>query len=282
MSPSRTNTSRMALTIASDSIVAVTQSGEKAMRFVVPLADVAERDAITQEVQRALARIPVQGLLDITVTSHWLHYAVVTLPHGLRDVDEANTFAGQSIAGLVGLDLDKWEINICDPKPGESRLACAAPRGLLDGVRMSAAQAGCPILSLVPAIVPAFNKVAGDLPPDFSGALLFVEPGIVNFFSVVAGAWRRHRAFRLPSQKISVPQFITEHAAFLRPIIEPGQQIVVIEAGDSAEGSAPLDVGHPAEDRPLIVAFSPRDDVQSANPCHATAAPLLTTRSLAC
>jgi hypothetical protein len=86
-----------------------------------------------------------------------------------------------------GSNLD-WTLSLSDEAPPRSRLACAMPLGLLEGLRSGLAQDRVKLLSVRPHLVSAINSMTSLLPRN--GWIMSHEPGRLTIAGWDEGGWK--------------------------------------------------------------------------------------------
>jgi len=100
------------------------------------------------------------------LSDHWVRYAVVPYVEELSNAEERDAHARELLASVYGDAVSGWTLCVSDAPPGASRLACAMPSALLQGLREACARARAKLVSAQPQLIAAHNNWRHALPTD--------------------------------------------------------------------------------------------------------------------
>lgn len=151
-----------------------------------------------------LASAPARGAdAHVTVSSHFVRYALVPDDALLVTQDDRLRFARQNFVRVHGPDAERWNVRVGGD--AGAAIASAVDAALVEALRALLARAGLRACALQPALMAGFNSARAQLPA--AGVRLFVvEPGIA-----VSATWRQGWQ-RVRSQRLARPlaQELTE------------------------------------------------------------------------
>lgn len=98
------------------------------------------------------------------IADHWVRYAVVPYAAELSSEAEREAHAREMLGSLYGDAVSGWALCVSDAPPGASRLACAMPSALLEGLREACRRVGAKLISLQPQLIAAHNHWRGAMP----------------------------------------------------------------------------------------------------------------------
>jgi hypothetical protein len=145
----------------------------------------------------ALAAAPRARHVAVILCGALARYLVVPWPAEVEDESEGLALVAHHFRRVFGEQARDWVVRF-DAEEGAARLACAAPRALLDALRTAAGVSGRRLESVQPFLAAFFNLWRRDFG---RGAALYVtlEPGRWCAALVSGGEWRSLRSGRLDS-----------------------------------------------------------------------------------
>ncbi len=126
----------------------------------------------------------------VVLSNLWTRYAIVPWSDGLANEDERAAHARILLSEAYGGMGDDWQVCLSDAAPGEPRIACAAPTGLLTELRATLESRRIRMLSVQPRLVAAYNQWRERL-PEGAGWFVSVEEGSLAAARLVPGGWDR-------------------------------------------------------------------------------------------
>lgn len=208
--------------------------------------------------------LPVRALLDDDV----VRYFMVTPPSNAASMSDLRSAADVRFEGLYGEPVAPWHV-MADWQGGVPFLACAAPRHVIDALRLAVAPRRTTLVSVTPNFVAAWNRLRHDVSAD---AWLATLSGVTLTLGIVVGASRprlaavrtlvfkddRHSVGRLCEQVAyaamleGVPLAASLHVRGLPPEALPSQSVpgqesaMVVHwhrADDATSDKSELDAG---------------------------------------
>jgi hypothetical protein len=138
------------------------------------------------------------GKADATVllSNHFVRYALVPWSEQISDADEEQAFIRHCFTKTYGAEAQHWALRMSPAGYGETQVACAVDRELLDGLERVSASHGLRLTSLQPYFMAAFNQWRRQLP---NSAVWFVvaEPGRLCVSLLERGQWRILRVVKV-------------------------------------------------------------------------------------
>jgi hypothetical protein len=152
--------------------------------------------AALEALGQALARLAWQGAdARVTVSNHFVRYALVRSAGRLRGANERTAAARHALRTTYGERGDEWQVVLGDTAGGDA-LAAAIEPALLDGITTTLHAARLRPAAVEPFLAAAFNACRGAIGHE-AVWLAAAEPGRVCIAQVDRGAWRQVRNERL-------------------------------------------------------------------------------------
>lgn len=138
-----------------------------------------------------------RGALAVEFADAWLRYIVIEWPAGLKGGSEREAWAAERMRSVHGVGGPEWAISVDRGASGDTALACAAPRTLVDAVARLAAERRLRITAMQGSFVTVYNRL---LPGSHvggkgaCGALGVCREGRLTLGLWAGGQWRRIRS----------------------------------------------------------------------------------------
>lgn len=162
--------------------------------------------------------------LSVTLSNHFVRYAVVPWNDRLTDETEQSAFALQCFARVYGLPAQSCAVRVSLDKAGSPFLAGAVDRGLLDELENIAGQRELRLLSVKPLLMELFNRWRRRFTESVQWVCI-VEEGLVCAALVGRDHWIVVRSMRVrsdwPSELVALlerEQFVTDDASFAQTV----------------------------------------------------------------
>ena len=130
--------------------------------FQEPIPDTGKKllsQTISDQLSQLLAEERWQDAsVHITLSNQFIRYAVVPFPAQLQNHAEREAFARHSLIQAYGTAAETWVLRIQHGKTGEPCLVSAVDITLLDGLRKACMTNQVKLVSVVPYVMPVFNK----------------------------------------------------------------------------------------------------------------------------
>lgn len=124
---------------------------------------------------------------QVVLSNHFVRYAVVTRPAGVRAAAEQVALVKHRFNAIFGTMAQNWAIRTSQ-NGTDSVLAAAVDQSLIDGLRETLRVGGVRITSMQPLLMAAFNRLRGRIGQQALWYVL-VEPGKVCIAGVRDGVW---------------------------------------------------------------------------------------------
>jgi hypothetical protein len=116
-------------------------------------------EAILQLLSRQLAAPEwPDARVRAVIGDRWVRYAIVPWSDSLMAAGEQMAHARERMRMIFGDDLAEWTVTLSEAPPGQTRVACAMPNVLLDGLRMVVDEHGKKLISVQPQLIAAYNS----------------------------------------------------------------------------------------------------------------------------
>lgn len=137
-----------------------------------------------------LRKIAKPGIsVDVVLSNHWVHYAVLPGDPGLRRATDLHALATIVFDKHYGALSREWELKVSPTRRGQPMMASGVPRELLESLR-AACSGEVRLRAIQPALMPAANRVRRHL--DRGHAIVaLIETGRVTVAHCHDGAWRQ-------------------------------------------------------------------------------------------
>lgn len=134
----------------------------------------------------------------VVLADHWARYAIVPWVAALNSAQERLAHGRQLLTSLYGEAVAGWDLRMSDAPPQATRVICAVPGELIEGVRGACAAHGGTLLSLQPQLVAAYEAWRHCLP--LSNAwFVSVEQGSLAAARLGRHGWDRVHGVRIGS-----------------------------------------------------------------------------------
>jgi hypothetical protein len=148
---------------------------------------------------RALSSLRWQGAdARVTVSNHFVRYALVPTPGKLRGEAERAAAARHALRATFGERADRWRVVLGASGQGDAVAAGIEPE-VVEGISTTLATANLRLVAIEPFLAAAFNLCRGSIRRE-PAWLAAAEPGRVCVAHLDRGAWRRVRSERLRSR----------------------------------------------------------------------------------
>jgi hypothetical protein len=145
---------------------------------------------------QALARLAWRNAdARVTVSNHFVRYALVPAAGKLRGENERTAAARHALRTTYGERGESWRVVLGETYGGDA-LAAAIEPALADGLATALEAAGLRPAAIEPYLAAAFNACRGAIGHE-PAWLAAAEPGRVCVAHLVGGAWRQVRNERL-------------------------------------------------------------------------------------
>jgi hypothetical protein len=152
-------------------------------------------EALTQ----MLTQSPWSGARTrVVLADHWARYAIVPWVASLSSAQERLAHGRQLLTSLYGDAVAGWDLRISDAPPQATRVICAVPGELIEGVRAACAAHGGTLLSLQPQLVAAYEAWRPSLPPS-NAWFVSIEQGSLAAARLGQHGWDRVHGVRIGS-----------------------------------------------------------------------------------
>jgi hypothetical protein len=146
---------------------------------------------------RGLSNLRWQGAdTRVTVSNHFVRYALVPAPEKLRGGAERAAAARHALRATYGERADRWRVVLGDGGAASAAIAAAIEPELVDGIAATLAAANLRPVAIEPFLATAFNlcrRSIGGRP----AWLAVAEPGRVCVAYLDGSGWRRLRTERV-------------------------------------------------------------------------------------
>jgi hypothetical protein len=132
----------------------------------------------------------------VVVSNLWARYAIVPWSDTLTSDAERVAHARICLAETYGNTGQDWRVCLGNTAPGEARVACAIPEGLLADLRETLALHGTRMLAVQPALIAAYNRCRDQLPEN-AGWFVNIEAGALAAARLVPDGWDRVYSARI-------------------------------------------------------------------------------------
>ena len=150
-------------------------------------------DALTQ----MLAQSPWSGARTrVVLADHWARYAIVPWVAALNSAQERMAHGRQLLTSLYGDAVAGWDLRMSDAPPQATRVICAVPGELIEGVRAACTAHGGTLLSLQPQLVAAYEAWRPNLPPS-NAWFVSIEQGSLAAARLGRHGWDRVHGVRI-------------------------------------------------------------------------------------
>ncbi|HWA38662.1 MAG TPA: hypothetical protein VG873_12415 [Burkholderiales bacterium] len=150
----------------------------------------------------------------VVVADRFVRYALLPWSDTLKTHEQWLGLARHRFVAIHGPAANDWEIKFAATAPAGPRLACAIDRGLVDELGARAVAHQVQLVSVVPFLVAAFNRVR-----DMTGGscwLVVEEPGRLTLALFLRGVWVAIRSRRADERwRRVLPEILSREAAFL-------------------------------------------------------------------
>jgi hypothetical protein len=167
---------------------------------------------------------------SIVLADRFVRYALLPWSDTLKTHEQWLGLARHRFGAIHGPLANEWEIKFAGTAPAGPRLACAVDRGLVDELGTRAVAHQVQLVSVVPFLVAAFNKVR-----DMTGGscwLVVEEPGRLTLALFLKGVWVAIRSRRADERwRRVLPEIIERESAFLG-LEEPCTRVIVCAQGE--------------------------------------------------
>jgi len=133
------------------------------------------------------------------IADQWVRYAVVPWSDSLTSSAEQLGHARELLAGIFGDVLADWRVSLSDAPPGETRLACAMPNGLLEALQAVVGDHGHKLISVQPQLIAAYNSWRHRLAAAETAWFVTVEEGTLAALRTGADGINRVHSVRIGS-----------------------------------------------------------------------------------
>lgn len=165
----------------------------------------------------------------VVLADRFVRYALLPWSDTLKTHDQWLGLARHRFTAIHGPVAAEWEIKFAETAPAGPRLACAADAGLIEELGARAVAHQVRLVSVVPFLVAAFNRVR-----DITGGtcwLVVEEPGRLTLALFLKGVWVAIRSRRADERwRRVLPEILSREAAFLG-LEEPCTRVVVCAQG---------------------------------------------------
>lgn len=207
-----------------------------AQRSIADCVDPAYEE-MSASISAVLADVGCRGLpVHVLLADDLLRYFMVTPPSNAASMTDLRSAAEVRFEGLYGDSVASWHV-MADWRSSDPFLACAAPRRLLDALRLAAASQKNALVSVTSSFVAAWNRRRREVSGD---AWLATLSGATSTLGIIAGDSRprlaavrtlvftddRHSAERLCEQ--------VAYAALLEGVPSPASLHVHGLSGEAA------------------------------------------------
>jgi hypothetical protein len=166
----------------------------------------------------------------IVLADRFVRYALLPWSDTLKTHEQWLGLARHRFGAIHGPVANDWEIKFAGTAPAGPRLACAVDRALVEEIGARAGAHQVRLVSVVPFLVAAFNKVR-----DMTGGscwLVVEEPGRLTLALFLKGVWVAIRSRRADERwRRVLPEIIERESAFLG-LEEPCTRVIVCAQGE--------------------------------------------------
>jgi len=164
------------------------------------------------------------------LADRFVRYALLPWSDTLKTHEQWLNLARHRFSAIHGPMANEWEIKFAGTAPAGPRVACAADRGLIDELGSRSVAHQVRLVSVVPFLVAAFNKVR-----DMTGGscwLVVEEPGRLTLALIQRGAWVAIRSRRSDERwRVVLPEILEREGAFLG-LDRPCTRVIVCAQGE--------------------------------------------------
>ncbi|MCW5581324.1 MAG: hypothetical protein KIS72_08285 [Luteimonas sp.] len=140
---------------------------------------------------------PRKGRLEVELADAWLRYLVIEWPAGVSGRAERAAWVTERFRSVHGAGAAEWVIGVDRGAVGNTALASAAPRALVEALTRFAADRQLRIVALHGSFVAAYNRLQARpsaVPEASCGALGMCRDGRLTVGLWARGQWRRVRS----------------------------------------------------------------------------------------
>lgn len=141
------------------------------------------------------------GALRVTLSSHFVRYALLPPSDLLVSPDDWASFARASFARVHGAAAESWQVAV-DRTAAGAAVACGIDAALVEQLRACAKAARASLAALQPALMAVYNELRPQFGTD-ACRLVIVEPGLATVARIGDGGWLRLRVQRLAGDRDS-------------------------------------------------------------------------------
>jgi hypothetical protein len=167
--------------------------------------------------------------VSVVLADRFVRYALLPWSDTLKTHEQWLGLARHRFTAIHGPQAAQWEIKFAETAPAGPRLACAVERGLVDELGARAVAHQVRLVSVMPFLVAAFNKVR-----EMTGGscwLVVEEPGRLTLALFLKGVWVAIRSRRADERwRRVLPEVIERESAFLG-LEEPCTRVIVCAQG---------------------------------------------------
>ena len=129
-----------------------------------------------------------QGLaVNAVLSNHWVRYQLIPWSAQISSAEERAAYVRASFAQVYGDSAAQWAYSVSTPQRGAAWFASAVDQALL--TQLEAAVAPAPLRSVVPHLMPAYNRARRAL-KDKDLWFVQVEPNKLLLLLILDGRWQ--------------------------------------------------------------------------------------------
>ena len=165
----------------------------------------------------------------IVLADQFVRYALLPWSDTLKTHAQWMALARHRFCAIHGPLANEWEIKFAETAPAGPRLACAVDGGLVDALAERFSGTGVQLVSVLPFLVAAFNRVR-----HMTGGtcwLVIEEPGRLTLALFLKGVWAAVRSRRSDANwRAALPELLARENALLG-LEEPCTRVIVCAQG---------------------------------------------------
>jgi len=177
--------------------------------------------------------------LSITLSNHFVRYAVIQFQQGIKDAQEFFTYAQFQMREIYGDRVDSWDISMSDWDPKSGGICAALERELVQQIQALAVRFHLKLKQIEPYLTAAFDQWSRTIHHQRFWFIV-VEPGRLCVLLFSNGNWRSIRNQRLLNTIETELPVLLEQEAIITTQREPAE-LAYIFAPEHADLLLPLE-----------------------------------------
>lgn len=177
--------------------------------------------------------------LSITLSNHFVRYAVIQFQQGIKDAQEFFAYAQFRLREVYGDRIDSWDISMSDWDPKSGSICAALERELIQQLQALTVRFHLRLNQIEPYLTAAFDQWSRAIHQQRFWFIV-VEPGRLCVLLFSNGSWTSIRNQRLLNTVEAELPILLEQEAIIATQREP-VELVFIFAPEHADMQLPLE-----------------------------------------